>query len=71
MSANHTSPTNSQKAKYMKMAELLDAPGSNGSLAIGWMDCAFNQIPFPHGTHVVSETLRAINIAPWRQTLNW
>lgn len=45
------------RAKFIRLAEFLDAPGSNGSLAVGWMDCIFNQIPYPHGAHVHSDTI--------------
>ena len=41
----------------MKLAQLLDPPGSNGSLLIGWMDCVFNVIPFPHGMHITQDTI--------------
>lgn len=40
------------RPKYVRLAQFLDAPGSNGSLIVGWMDCVFNAIPHPHGTHV-------------------
>ena len=45
------------RAKFIRLAEFLDAPGSNGSLAVGWMDCAFNVIPHPHGAHVHHDTI--------------
>jgi len=45
------------RAKFIRLAEFLDAPGSNGSLAVGWMDCVFNVIPHPHGMHVHSDTI--------------
>jgi hypothetical protein len=45
------------RAKFIRLAEFLDAPGSNGSLAVGWMDCVFNQIPHPHGVHVHADTI--------------
>lgn len=45
------------RSKYIRLAEFLDAKGSNGSLAVGWMDCVFNQIPHPHGAHVHQDTI--------------
>jgi hypothetical protein len=45
------------RPKFIKLAQLLDAPSSNGSLIVGWMDCIFNQIPYPHGSHVHRDTL--------------
>ena len=45
------------RSKFIRLAEFLDAPGSNGSLAVGWMDCVFNQIPHPHGAHVHTDTI--------------
>lgn len=45
------------RSKFIRLAEFLDAPSSNGSLAVGWMDCVFNQIPHPHGAHVHTDTL--------------
>ena len=45
------------RSRFMKLAEFLDAPASNGSLAVGWMDCLYNQIPPPHGTHIHADTL--------------
>ena len=45
------------RAKFIRLAEFLDSPGSNGSLAVGWMDCVFNQIPHPHGAHVHADTI--------------
>ena len=45
------------RAKFVRLAEFLDAPGSNASLVVGWMDCAFNVIPHPHGAHVHADTL--------------
>ena len=45
------------RAKYIRLAEFLDAPGSNGSLVVGWMDCVFNVIPHPHGAHVHADTI--------------
>lgn len=45
------------RAKWIRLAEFLDAPGSNGSLAVGWMDCVFNVIPHPHGAHVHGDTI--------------
>ena len=45
------------RAKFIRLAEFLDAPGSNGSLIVGWMDCVFNVIPHPHGAHVHADTI--------------
>ena len=45
------------RPKYIRLAQLLDAVATKGALAIGWMDCVFNQIPHPHGQHVHSDTL--------------
>lgn len=45
------------RGKFVRLAQFLDAPGSNGSLAVGWMDCVFNQIPHPHGMHVKTDTI--------------
>ena len=40
-----------------EVAQMLDAPQSNGSLRIGWMDCAFNGIPPPHGEYITADTI--------------
>ena len=45
------------RPKYIRLAEFLDAPSSNGSLVVGWMDCVFNAIPYPHGSHVHKDTI--------------
>ena len=45
---NETDDTHSKlRPTYLKLAQVLDPLGSNGSLAVGWMDCVFNQIPYP------------------------
>ena len=45
------------RAKYIRLAEFLDSPSSNGTLQVGWMDCVFNVIPHPHGAHVHHDTI--------------
>lgn len=45
------------RGKFISLAQFLDAPGSNGTLKVGWMDCVFNQIPHPHGMHVKDDTI--------------
>ena len=45
------------RAKFVRLAEFLDAPSSNGSLVVGWMDCLWNAIPPPHGLHVHADTI--------------
>lgn len=45
------------RPKFIRLAEFLDAPRSNGSLVVGWMDCVFNEIPYPHGSHVHKDTV--------------
>ena len=53
-----TADTHSKlRSKYVRLAEFLDATNSNGSLVVGWMDCVFNVIPPPFGTHVHSDTI--------------
>ena len=42
---------------FIRYTQVLDAPSSNGSLVVGWIDCVFNQLPHPHGMHVHSDTL--------------
>ena len=55
---NETDDTHSKlRPTYLKLAQVLDPLGSNGSLAVGWMDCVFNQIPYPHGLHVHEDTI--------------
>ena len=55
---NETDDTHARlRPKFIKLAQILDAPSSDGALAIGWMDCVFNQIPYPHGTHVAEDTI--------------
>jgi len=45
------------RSTYITLAQMLDAPQSNGSLRIGWMDCAFNGIPPPHGEYITADTI--------------
>ena len=45
------------RPKFMRLAEFLDAPGSHGALGVGFMDCVFNTIPFPHGAHVHTDVI--------------
>ncbi len=55
---NETNDTHSKlRRTYMRLAQLMDAPSSNGTLQIGWMDCVWNQIPYPHGLHIYEDTV--------------
>ena len=45
------------RPKWMKMAQLLDPKASNGSFEVAWIDCVFNQLPFPHGMHITEDTV--------------
>ena len=45
------------RPKYVRLAQFLDAPASNASLVVAWMDCILNVIPYPHGAHVHSDTI--------------
>ena len=45
------------RAKFIRLAEFLDAPAANGSLGVGWMDCVFNQVRSFHGPPVAFSRL--------------
>tara|TARA_B110001452_G_scaffold267381_1_gene277062 strand:+ start:1646 stop:3682 length:2037 start_codon:yes stop_codon:yes gene_type:complete len=45
------------RPKWIKLAQLLDPYASNGAFAVAWIDCVFNQLPFPHGMHITEDTV--------------
>lgn len=45
------------RPKYIKLAQLLDPYASKGAFAVAWIDCVFNQLPFPHGMHITEDTI--------------